>query len=1554
VSGSWSYLPAAGTSLSNGTNEVVGTFVPTDLVTYAIGTITNQIVVTEPSYSVPGVETGPTNSISGLTQTSVKLVGGITNLGGTTVTNAGFYLNTNSTATNGVKYSAPGTSFNLGSFSNTITGLTPGTSYTYRAFAANSVGTGYGADEYSFTTPSPFTYTNNGTNRTITGYTGTGGVVEIPATIGGGAVTAIGNNAFQGKTSLTTVVIPNGVTTILDAAFAGCSSMTAITLPNSLTSIGGYVFDGCSSLQSITIPDGVTSIGPNAFAFCTSLPSITLPSGLEKIMSGTFWTCTNLTSITIPISVNEIQYNAFLNCSKLATVYFLGNTPPTFGSPTPFGGVATGAKGYYPATATETAIPAWGSLTQIGGLTIVHPDTQPPVINLIGANPLEIYKGATFSDPGATVTDNVDATRTITGSGTVNTASVGNYTRTYNATDAAGNPAVQVTRTVNVVLDPSGDEDGDGVTNGAEIAAGTNPLVKNILRFQTIDMLALGKGNFSIAESNGGGGAPVGFRYGTPAYYGGVPFFITDQSNQVWHAARAPGGNGTGVVSETFPIAVNNVYGFYTLAGLWWGVAGSYVTYTFNFSDGSSYSKGLINNVDLRDYNIPSSFANSINGTTTQNVFVSGNYHLDRQWIDFSAAGHGGKNLVSFTVTDRGASGSSRIFLAAATAQVGAPGQIPPGATDTDGDGILDSYELGLPLSTKPDDADTDDDGLSDGTEISGTTDPLVADVDNDGLKDGVEFAIGTNPLVADSDGDGTPDGDEDADNDGGSNRIEVGLGNSLTVANVYNRLINGSFEDGTVKPSSNNWRAVPQNDVPGWRTTANNEYTIELWYSGFLGSSGNVGNTLAELNYIANGTLYQDVTMTVNSPVSYSFLHRGREGNDVMDFKIDELSGGPGTSVVNNKFTRRVTTGTSWIRYSGSQATEVEAGKTYRFSYTSISPTGGNGNLLDDASFGIDQDGDGLTDSVETNTGTYISANNTGTNPSNPDSDNDGLKDGEEVITYGTNPLLEDTDVDGARDDVEVAAGTNPNEESSLPKPVISIQPVSITNTVGGGVTFSVTATNPGGSPSALTYQWYKNGEAILTGTNPNLIILPLTIAEAGNYSVVVSNLYGAVTSSIANLTVNKANPTITVAPTATSIAYGQTLAFSRLSGGEARIGGTRGSEGTLIPGTFAFSNPAAAPATGTTSQNVIFTPEDRANYNEVMTIPVSVTVNQATQTITGLAAMDSKIYGAVDYTLSVSKGASTSALTYASSAPGVATINSSGLVSIKGAGITTLTVNQAADPNYAPATPVSQTLTVGKVGLTIRADDKSRGYGAANPALTGSVVGAVREESFTVTGSTGADANSGPGSYSIVPEVTGSTLSNYTVSKINGSLTVTSAPFAGADAFTAAPAPSTSTKYSFAQLLANDRTYPGTTLSITGVAPIPGVTQGTVSTKGSWVVYVPKAGAPAGATDSFSYTLSNGTSTRTTGTVTISLVSPNMTIEVALVSPATPANAYKATFLVMPGLVFEAYGSDTPDGTYTKIGSTWTSASSGKLEVTDTAAAGKSSRFYKLKWVP
>jgi len=78
------------------------------------------------------------------------------------------------------------------------------------------------------------------------------------------------------------------------------------------------------------------------------------------------------------------------------------------------------------------------------------PDTTKPVIALIGANPQLVANGGVYTDLKATVTDNVDASREITGTGTVNTATAGDYTITYNASDAAGNAAIAVLRTVRV------------------------------------------------------------------------------------------------------------------------------------------------------------------------------------------------------------------------------------------------------------------------------------------------------------------------------------------------------------------------------------------------------------------------------------------------------------------------------------------------------------------------------------------------------------------------------------------------------------------------------------------------------------------------------------------------------------------------------------------------------------------------------------------------------------------------------------------------------------------------------------------------------------------------------------------------------------------------------------------------------------------------------------------------------------------------------------------------------------------------------------------------
>ena len=90
----------------------------------------------------------------------------------------------------------------------------------------------------------------------------------------GNSVTSIGNYAFSGCTSLTSITLPNSVMSIGNSAFSSCSGLTSITFPDSVTSIGGYAFYGCSGLTSITIPDGVTSIGDSMFRECTNLTEI--------------------------------------------------------------------------------------------------------------------------------------------------------------------------------------------------------------------------------------------------------------------------------------------------------------------------------------------------------------------------------------------------------------------------------------------------------------------------------------------------------------------------------------------------------------------------------------------------------------------------------------------------------------------------------------------------------------------------------------------------------------------------------------------------------------------------------------------------------------------------------------------------------------------------------------------------------------------------------------------------------------------------------------------------------------------------------------------------------------------------------------------------------------------------------------------------------------------------------------------------------------------------------------------------------------------------------
>ncbi len=98
--------------------------------------------------------------------------------------------------------------------------------------------------------------------------------LNIPKTHRGKLVTAIGDNAFKGFESLTSITIPESVTSIGDSAFYSCSKLTSVIIPGSVTKIGNLTFYSCSKLTSVTIPEGVTSIGYQAFDYCTSLAEI--------------------------------------------------------------------------------------------------------------------------------------------------------------------------------------------------------------------------------------------------------------------------------------------------------------------------------------------------------------------------------------------------------------------------------------------------------------------------------------------------------------------------------------------------------------------------------------------------------------------------------------------------------------------------------------------------------------------------------------------------------------------------------------------------------------------------------------------------------------------------------------------------------------------------------------------------------------------------------------------------------------------------------------------------------------------------------------------------------------------------------------------------------------------------------------------------------------------------------------------------------------------------------------------------------------------------------
>ena len=230
-----------------------------------------------------------------------------------------------------------------------------------------------------------FTYevkTDNETGKqyaSITGYTGNPSVLVIPSEIDGYSVQMISSQAFEGKTSLRAVTIPDSVTEIGSSAFADCTNLQNVELSKGLVSLDSNAFNGCVSLLEIEIPksltqvslggtsssltngvfggsglttvrfeqgmtrvpeylfrnathlqnveflDTMTTIESGAFVRCTSLTEVDLPESLIRIEGTAFEGCTGLTAIDIPDTVTAIGIHAFEDCTNLKDVHLPKN-----------------------------------------------------------------------------------------------------------------------------------------------------------------------------------------------------------------------------------------------------------------------------------------------------------------------------------------------------------------------------------------------------------------------------------------------------------------------------------------------------------------------------------------------------------------------------------------------------------------------------------------------------------------------------------------------------------------------------------------------------------------------------------------------------------------------------------------------------------------------------------------------------------------------------------------------------------------------------------------------------------------------------------------------------------------------------------------------------------------------------------------------------------------------------------------------------------------------------------------------------------------------------
>jgi outer membrane protein assembly factor BamB len=252
------------------------------------------------------------------------------------------------------------------------------------------------------------------------------------------------------------------------------------------------------------------------------------------------------------------------------------------------------------------------------------------------------------------------------------------------------------------------------------------------------------------------------------------------------------------------------------------------------------------------------------------------------------------------------------------------------------------------------------------------------------------------------------------------------------------------------------------------------------------------------------------------------------------------------------------------------------------------------------------------------------------------------------------------------------------------------------------------------------------------------------------GSGSLVVYGLLQQLTVAVANATMTAGSALPTLTGTVTGLVNGDTV-------------------GTTIVVTYSTTATSCSPP-GTYPITATVTGSSASNYSVVVNAG-TLTISPSSTTIT-FSPIPSRAYGSAPFAVTATSGNPPVTVTV-QSGPAVIAGN---IVTLTGAGTVVLQASGEGAGDCSTIT-ATQSFQVTPAPLTVSANNASRTYGAANPVFSGTVTGAVGSDSFSESFTTTATAGSNVGSYPIEPAVTGANLANYTVTAVNGALTVTSA---------------------------------------------------------------------------------------------------------------------------------------------------------------------------------